>query len=104
MECIGLRKKLRTKFPGLIRKIGADGYMNPEDCRTGNYLAQICREISNRYNVDGIHLDYIRYPETWNIKVSREQGRRIYNQYRTKDQRRSQITETLDQDELFTCG
>ena len=24
----------------------------------------------------GIHLDYIRYPETWNIKVSREQGRR----------------------------
>ena len=69
-------KKLRTKFPGLIRKIGADGYMNPEDCRTGNYLAQICREISNRYNVDGIHLDYIRYPETWNIKVSREQGRR----------------------------
>ena len=69
-------KKLRTKFPGLIRKIGADGYMNPEDSRTGNYLAQICREISNRYNVDGIHLDYIRYPETWNIKVSREQGRR----------------------------
>lgn len=75
MECIGLQK-LRTKFPGLIRKIGADGYMNPEDSRTGNYLAQICREISNRYNVDGIHLDYIRYPETWNIKVSREQGRR----------------------------
>ena len=68
-------KTLRKKYPTLIRKIGTDGYMNPEDARTGNYLANICREITHNYNVDGIHLDYIRYPETWNIKVSREQGR-----------------------------
>lgn len=68
-------KTLRKKYPTLIRKIGTDGYMNPEDTRTGNYLANICREITHNYNVDGIHLDYIRYPETWNIKVSREQGR-----------------------------
>ncbi len=68
-------KSLRKKYPGLIRKIGPDGYMNPEDFRTGNYLADICKEITHKYNVDGIHLDYIRYPETWDIKVSREQGR-----------------------------
>lgn len=73
-EALGC-KSLRKKFPGLIRKIGADGYMNPEDSRTGDYLAGICREITHRYNVDGIHLDYIRYPETWKIKVSRDQGR-----------------------------
>lgn len=69
-------KTLRQRMPGLIKKIGADGYMNPEDSRTGTYLANICREITRRYNVDGIHLDYIRYPETWNIRVSRDQGRR----------------------------
>ena len=68
-------KSLRQKYPTLIKKIGADGYMNPEDSRTGDYLAHICQEITHRYNVDGIHLDYIRYPETWNIRVSREQGR-----------------------------
>ena len=73
-EALGC-KSLRKKFPGLIKKIGADGYMNPEDSRTGDYLAGICREITHRYNVDGIHLDYIRYPETWKIKVSRDQGR-----------------------------
>lgn len=28
-----------------------------------------------RYDVDGIHLDYIRYPETWRITVPRYQGR-----------------------------
>ena len=69
-------KTLRQRMPGIIKKIGADGYMNPEDSRTGTYLANICREITRRYDIDGIHLDYIRYPETWNIRVSREQGRR----------------------------
>ena len=68
-------KNLRSKYPNLLRKIDADGYMNPEDSRTGDYLAQICREITRKYDIDGIHLDYIRYPETWKIKVSREQGR-----------------------------
>lgn len=74
-EALGC-KRLRSRFPGLIRKIGTDGFMNPEDSRTGDYLAKICREITHSYDVDGIHLDYIRYPETWKIKVSGEQGRR----------------------------
>lgn len=69
-------KTLRQKMPGLVKKIDADGYMNPEDSRTGTYLANICREITRRYDIDGIHLDYIRYPETWKLKVSREKGRK----------------------------
>ena len=56
-------------------KIGEDGYMNPEKPQTADYLAEICREITERYDIDGIHLDYIRYPETWKIKVSPDQGR-----------------------------
>jgi hypothetical protein len=72
LRCSQLRKKL----PGLIRKIGPDGYMNPENPKTGAYLADICQEITRNYDVDGIHLDYIRYPETWNIKVGAHEGRR----------------------------
>ena len=68
-------KRLRQRFPNLIVKIGEDGYMNPEKSQTGDYLSQICREITERYDIDGIHLDYIRYPETWKIKVSGDQGR-----------------------------
>ena len=69
-------KKMRNRFPNLIRKIGDEGYMDPEMAQTGDYLAQFCREVTKRYDIDGIHLDYIRYPETWKLKVSREQGRR----------------------------
>ena len=50
--------------------------MNPEMPQTGDYIARFCREVTRRYDIDGIHLDYIRYPETWKLKVSREQGRR----------------------------
>ena len=68
-------KQLRQKFPKLIVKIGEEGYMNPEKSETGDYLARFCAEVTRQYDVDGIHLDYIRYPETWKLKVSRTQGR-----------------------------
>ena len=68
-------KQLRQKYPKLIKRIGEDGYMDPEQSQTGDYIASICKEIVTRYDVDGIHLDYIRYPETWKIKVTRSKGR-----------------------------
>ena len=68
-------RKLPAKFPGLIKKIGPDGYMDPENPRTATYLADICEEITRNYDVDGIHLDYIRYPETWKMRVSASRGR-----------------------------
>jgi uncharacterized lipoprotein YddW (UPF0748 family) len=53
--------------------------MNPEMPETANYLATLCKEITEKYDIDGINLDYIRYPETWKIKVSGNQGRQIYH-------------------------
>ncbi len=68
-------KNLRNRYPSLVKKIGEEGFMDMENPQTAQYLADICGEITNKYDIDGIHLDYIRYPETWNIKVSRETGR-----------------------------
>ena len=69
-------KKIRQKLPKLIKKIGEEGYMDPENPLTGDYIARMCEEVTRRYDIDGIHLDYIRYPETWKLKVSRSEGRR----------------------------
>ena len=69
-------KKIRQKLPKLIKKIGEEGYMDPENPQTGDYIARMCEEVTRRYDIDGIHLDYIRYPETWKLKVSRSEGRR----------------------------
>ena len=72
--------ELRKRYPNMVKKIivngTPEGYMDPEKPQTATYLADICEEIVKKYDIDGIHLDYIRYPETWKIKVSRQQGRR----------------------------
>lgn len=69
-------KTLRNKYPHLIKRIGEEGYMDPESTATATYLANLCKEITDRYDVDGIHLDYIRYPETWKINIAHDAARR----------------------------
>ena len=69
-------KTLRSKYPHLIKRIGEEGYMDPENTATATYLANLCKEITDRYDVDGIHLDYIRYPETWKINIAHDAARR----------------------------
>jgi len=69
-------KTLRNKYPHLIKRIGEEGYMDLENTATATYLANFCKEITDRYDIDGIHLDYIRYPETWRINIAHDAARR----------------------------
>jgi len=42
---------------------GIEGYyLAPGDRRVRSYLAGVVRELAQRYDIDGIHLDYVRYP------------------------------------------
>lgn len=71
MEChawivafpLGKHPELARKRPELCRRAGTDWYLNPAAPGTPAYLASLCAEVTRRYDVDGIHLDYIRYPE-----------------------------------------
>ena len=70
-------KTMRKWYPSLVKRIGDEGYMNPEAYGTADYIANICEEITTRYDIDGIHLDYIRYPETWRGRKYHENITRI---------------------------
>ena len=70
-------QQLRRRYPSLVKRIGEEGYMNPEAYGTADYIANICEEITTRYDIDGIHLDYIRYPETWKGRKYHENITRI---------------------------
>ncbi len=37
-------------------------WLSPTHPQVTPYLLQVCREIYQRYKVDGLHLDYVRYP------------------------------------------
>lgn len=69
--CVALRKR----HPDLVMKIGDEGYMNPAKAGTADYLARYCADITRRYDIDGIHLDYIRYPETMRRLPPQDEGR-----------------------------
>ncbi len=56
-------KAIEKRVPNLCLKT-SEGYMlNPGIPETADYLASLCEEITRNYDIDGINLDYIRYPE-----------------------------------------
>lgn len=57
------KKALPAQHPELCQRCGDQWMMDPGVPGTATYLARICKEIAENYNIDGIHLDYIRYPE-----------------------------------------
>lgn len=57
------KKALPSQRPELCQKCGEQWMMDPGVPGTDDYVAAICREIVTKYDIDGIHLDYIRYPE-----------------------------------------
>lgn len=68
-------KNLKRRHPELLMKIGDEMFMRPDKSGTASYIAGICREIAHNYDIDGIHLDYIRYPETMKLTISRQEAR-----------------------------
>jgi uncharacterized lipoprotein YddW (UPF0748 family) len=47
-----------------LKLVGNEFYLDPGDPETNAYLLSLIEEIVEKYDVDGIHMDYIRYPET----------------------------------------
>ena len=68
-------RELRKRRPDLVKRIGDEGFVDPEKKASADYIAQICEEITKKYDIDGIHLDYIRYPETWKGRIDPQRGR-----------------------------
>ena len=56
-------KSLMKTHPELIKKHGEQYYLDPGLPGSSPYLTALCKEIVSNYDVDGIHFDYIRYPE-----------------------------------------
>lgn len=54
---------LPAKHPDLCIKYKDEWYMNPANPNTSVYLAKLIAEATRKYDFDGVHLDYIRYPD-----------------------------------------
>lgn len=56
-------KSVIKKNPSVAKKFKGEWFLDPGNPRTDDYLLSIVNEIVTRYDVDGIHFDYIRYPD-----------------------------------------
>lgn len=59
---MGPKSVLKT-HPKLCKRHADMYYLDPGQPGTADYLQRICHEIVANYDIDGIHFDYIRYPE-----------------------------------------
>lgn len=67
-------------------------YLDPGHPETADYLAGIVKEIVSRYDVDGIHFDYIRYPENARRFPDKDTYRKYGKGKDLKQWRRDNIT------------
>ena len=67
-------------------------YLDPGHPQTADYLASITKEIVSRYDVDGIHFDYIRYPENARRFPDKDTFRKYGKGKDLKQWRRDNIT------------
>ncbi len=59
---LGKKSVLKTN-PKLCLRHDGMWYLDPGQPGTADYLTRLCTEIVKNYDVDGLHFDYIRYPE-----------------------------------------
>ena len=58
------RNSLPSKNGALCTQYKGNWYMEPGNPATAAYITSLVKEIVQNYDVDGIHLDYVRYPDT----------------------------------------
>lgn len=80
------------KQPKLCKQFNGSWYLDPGNPGTAEYLSQIAKEIVSRYDVDGIHLDYIRYPEQGEKFPDKDTYRKYGKKQDLKQWRRDNIT------------
>lgn len=71
-------------------------YLDPGNPAVREYIATLARELTSSYNVDGIHLDYIRYPENGERFNDSATYQKYGKNYSSKEQwRRDNISQLL---------
>lgn len=80
------------RHPVLCLRSGDEWFMNPGHPDTPAYLAALAGEVATRYDVDGINLDYIRYPEEPHLLNDKATYKKYGKGLSLADWRRQNIT------------
>jgi uncharacterized lipoprotein YddW (UPF0748 family) len=68
-------------------------FLDPGNPETNRHLLKMINEITEKYDVDGIHFDYVRYPEQPDAVTDRETYQRYGNRQNKSEWRRNNINQ-----------
>ena len=96
---VGLQGKQSVvrKHPELCKQFRGSWYLDPGNPGTAGYLSLMAREIVANYDIDGIHLDYIRYPEQGEDFPDKDTYRKYGHKQEKSQWRRDNITRIIRQ-------
>ena len=57
------KESVTKRKPAICVPYKREYFLNPGHPQTKEYLMSLVREVVERYDVDGVHFDYLRYPE-----------------------------------------
>ena len=86
------KNAVTKRHPQICKQYNGQWYLDPANPETDRYLASIVKEIVMQYDVDGIHFDYIRYPERINESFDRSSFKKQKREQDLKQWRRNNIT------------
>lgn len=84
-----------SRQPKLCKRHNGEWYLDPGVPETADYILSLVKELVNGYDIDGIHFDYIRYPE----EAKSFPDKAVYNKYgktqKLSDWRRENINKMV---------
>lgn len=81
--------------PKLCKRYNGAWYLDPGLPGTSDYLVSLVRELVANYDIDGIHFDYIRYPEQADKFPDKSVYKRYGKGYKTSEWRRENINKLV---------
>ena len=89
-------KSVVKRKPAICVPYKREYFLNPGHPDTKLYLRSIVEEIVSSYDVDGVHFDYLRYPERVGNRFADQREFRRYSNGRSLDQwRRDNLSELV---------
>lgn len=83
------------RHPKLCKLHNGEWYLDPGVPGTGDYILSLVKEIVLNYDIDGIHFDYIRYPEMAKSFPDKKQYRQYGRKRALSDWRRENINQMV---------
>lgn len=91
------RLSVVKRHPELCKHHKGEWFLDPGVPGTADYILKLVKEIVNGYDIDGIHFDYIRYPEAARNFPDKITYRKYGRKMRLEDWRRQNINRMVYQ-------